>query len=279
MGAEQVLRVLVVDDDEEDFLIVREMFREIKNTRYDLTWRGDFASALTALSAADQDVCLIDYQLRGHNGLEILAAARLMDCEIPLIMLTGIGDPELDAAALAAGATDYLVKGSFGSALLARALRYAIERKRSERELRRVAQVLEAKNEELVVMHRELTRRNAELSTPILPISERVILIPVLGVMDHLITARLLDTMLTGIVARGAQVVILDFTGVTALHATGHDALGRLASATKLVGARLVVTGVRPAVASVLVQLESTTSGVAFSSTLMAGITLATGRR
>ncbi len=158
-----LLKVLLVDDDEDDYLIALDVLREIASSHYEVDWASSYESGLSALLDGAYDVCLLDYRLEGRTGLELLGEAQRSGCKIPVIMLTGVGDKEVDLAAMAAGAADYLVKGRLDATLLERTIRYAIERKSSERELKQYAVNLEAKNRELVAMHEELAMKNAAL--------------------------------------------------------------------------------------------------------------------
>ncbi len=89
--------------------------------------------------------------------------ANHLGCAIPIIMLTGVGDDEIDMAAMSAGVADYLVKGRFDAQILERTIRYAIEHKRSQLKLKQYADTLEESNRQLVQMHEELAAKNAEL--------------------------------------------------------------------------------------------------------------------
>src|SRR5690349_20521812 len=128
-----VIRVLLVEDDEEDYFLARELFAEIQGKRFQVDWAKSFAQGFEAIKTRPYDVCLIDYRLGPENGLELLQNAIRQGCEAPIIMLTGQGEREVDLRAMAAGAADYLVKGRLDSGLLERSIRYAIERKRAGR--------------------------------------------------------------------------------------------------------------------------------------------------
>ena len=136
-------RLLLVDDDEDELLIVRSLLRESAHTmgalRFTLDWVSDVEAALREIERAQHDVYLIDYRLGDATGLQLIERAVAAGCEAPLILLSGLDDPRVDAEAIRAGATDYLVKDGLNGALLERTLRYAIAGKRSERELRAVA--------------------------------------------------------------------------------------------------------------------------------------------
>ena len=126
-----LLRVLVVDDDEEDFLILRDLLADYAQGRFELEWVGTLAAGAAALREDRHDVFLVDYQLGPDNGLDLVRLAVAEgSMHRPVIMLTGHGNAEVDREALSAGAADYLVKGNIDAEKLARALRYAAERTR-----------------------------------------------------------------------------------------------------------------------------------------------------
>ncbi|WP_176693213.1 EAL domain-containing protein [Arenimonas terrae] len=125
------LRVLVVDDDEEDFLILRDLLADHAQERFELAWVGTLREGIEALRADRHDVYMVDYQLGPDNGMELVRQAVAEGGRHrPVIMLTGQGNPDVDREALAAGASDYLVKGAIDAEKLARSLRYAAERGR-----------------------------------------------------------------------------------------------------------------------------------------------------
>jgi signal transduction histidine kinase len=156
-------RVLLVDDDREDYLITRETLGDVRGTRYSVAWAQTYDEALNALLTEPFDVCLLDHRLGAKTGLMLLQEAQNAGCETPVIMLTGVRDSVMDLAAMAAGAADYLVKGQFDAKLLEHTIRYAINHKRSELLLKRNAQALAEKNRELLAMHEELAAKNEEL--------------------------------------------------------------------------------------------------------------------
>jgi len=127
------IRVLLVDDDEEHYLISRDLLHDVESgPGFRLEWVARYEDALAAVKRAEHDVYLLDYRLGDRDGLELLREARQLGCGAPMILLTGQGDREVDLQAMAAGATDYLVKGEINAPLLERSIRYAIERSRVE---------------------------------------------------------------------------------------------------------------------------------------------------
>ena len=128
------VRVLLVEDDEDDAVLARQLLREIDPDGYELDWVADFESGLERLSAGGYDVCLIDYQLGPHDGVEFIGRAIELGAGAPMILLTGMGDRAVDVAAMNAGAADFLSKHQLSAALLERAIRYAIAQKRAEQQ-------------------------------------------------------------------------------------------------------------------------------------------------
>ncbi len=157
-------RVLVIDDDEEDFMTTRSLLGTVSNGQLRLEWVSTYDDGLAALRLGEHDAYLVDYRLGERDGLELVRAALEGGCEAPVILLTGQGDHEVDRAALEAGAADYLVKGSVDGTLLERAIRYAIEQKRAEHALRRLHTELETRVAERTAA---LTSANAALEAEI----------------------------------------------------------------------------------------------------------------
>jgi two-component system cell cycle sensor histidine kinase/response regulator CckA len=131
------VRVLLVDDDEDDFIITRDLLAKIKDHQYRLDWVNSYDAALTAIERREHDICLLDYRLGERTGLELLRETKTFPARPPMILLTGQGDREIDLEATKAGAADYLIKGQINSDKLERAIRYAIQGKRAEECLRR----------------------------------------------------------------------------------------------------------------------------------------------
>ena len=131
MNPNEPLRVLLVEDDEDDFILTRDLFNEIRGRPSQLEWKKTFDTGLEAMARNEHEVCLVDYRLGAHTGIELLRAAIEKGCKAPIILLTGQGEREIDMEAMKAGAADYLIKGRLDSGLLERSIRYAVERKRA----------------------------------------------------------------------------------------------------------------------------------------------------
>ncbi len=131
------VKILLVDDDEDDFIITRDLINRIGNRRYLLEWVNNYDDGLAAVRRGEHDICLLDYRLGEQTGLELLRASQSSHSRPPMILLTGQGDHEIDIEAMKAGAAEYLIKGQLNSDMLERAIRYAIEGKRAQQHLRR----------------------------------------------------------------------------------------------------------------------------------------------
>src|SRR5438552_10013483 len=129
------LKVLLVEDDEDDYILTRDFLAEIRGSNLELHWAEDYEAGLEAIRKDQHDVYLVDYRLGQNNGLELLRAAIAYGCQSPIILLTGLGDHKVDSEAMRSGAADYLVKGQFDASLLERSIRHSILRKRAERHL------------------------------------------------------------------------------------------------------------------------------------------------
>lgn len=134
------VQVLLVDDDEDDFIITRDLLADVGHVDYELTWVNQAQAAIDKIDAGSFDICLVDYRLGDGTGLDLIGHLGQRDDAPPTILLTGEADRALDIEAMKAGASDFLVKGQVTPPMLEKAVRYAIDRQRSERELARLAQ-------------------------------------------------------------------------------------------------------------------------------------------
>ncbi|AFZ11945.1 PAS/PAC sensor hybrid histidine kinase [Crinalium epipsammum PCC 9333] len=148
-------RVLLVDDDEDDYILTAEWLSEIQRAKFTLEWVATYDAALEIIAKKEHDVYLLDYRLGEYNGLELLQEAIALGCQAPIILLTGQGDHEIDLIAMKAGAADYLDKSKLGAQLLERSIRYAIERKQSEHKIREQAALLDIATDAIFVQDLE----------------------------------------------------------------------------------------------------------------------------
>jgi two-component system cell cycle sensor histidine kinase/response regulator CckA len=120
------VRVLLIDDDDDEAALTRLLLAGVEDVRYELDRVATFGEGLASIAHDDHDAYLIDHQLDGRTGVELVREAREAGSLAALIMLTGHRDRATDLAAMEAGATDFLLKGLTDGPLLDRTLRYAI---------------------------------------------------------------------------------------------------------------------------------------------------------
>jgi len=131
----ELVRVLLVEDDEDDYVITREMLAEV-GSRFELDWCADHDTALAVIRERRHDIYLLDYDLAGHAGLDLVRAG-FIGRAAPVIILTGHSDHEFDLLASALGVADFLVKQELNAASLDRSIRYAISRHAARADLAR----------------------------------------------------------------------------------------------------------------------------------------------
>ena len=161
---ENQLKILLVEDDEEDYILTKELLLQSKNIKYELIWTQSYPDAFELIKREEFDIVLVDYRLGEYNGLELLQDIVQIDDCIPVILLTGLGDDEVDLLAMKYGASDYLVKGEINSTILERSIRYSIESKKKEEEIIKLNEELERR---VIKRTLELEEANTELQKEI----------------------------------------------------------------------------------------------------------------
>jgi len=142
---ETPINILMIEDDDEDFLIARSLLASAAPNRFLLERQGSLEKGLEAI-ALTTEVVLLDLSLPDSQGWETFVRVRERAPHLPVILLTGLDDEKLGAQAVHGGAQDYLIKGQFDGRLLSRAILYAIERKTAEEHLEHLADELGAAN-------------------------------------------------------------------------------------------------------------------------------------
>lgn len=133
----ETIRILLVDDDEDDFVLTRDLVSRIpQSENYELLWCSNYEAAINAMLKGMHDVYLVDYRLGKQTGIDLLREAIKSNVSEPIIILTGKGDSHVDEEALRNGAADYLVKDRIDPMTLERSIRYSRMHARSLRELR-----------------------------------------------------------------------------------------------------------------------------------------------
>jgi len=135
MARKQLVRVLLIEDDEDDVLLTREYLAESASFRFEVEWEPAAETAMAKMVNGNYDVFLIDYRLDRHTGIDIIKFAQDKGVNRPCILLTGQGDLRVDLDATRYGAADYLVKTELSASTLERSIRYALSQARVIREL------------------------------------------------------------------------------------------------------------------------------------------------
>jgi PAS domain S-box-containing protein len=138
------LDILIIEDDEGDYLITEALLDRAQTIEYTLDWASTYEEGRDAILTDRYDACLVDYRLGAKSGLDLLDEVNAHGgIRAPIILLTGQGDLEVDLHAMEAGAADYLSKDQIDAPLLERSIRYAVERKEAEQRIREQAQLLD----------------------------------------------------------------------------------------------------------------------------------------
>ncbi len=133
-GAAGAVSLLLIEDDPGDALLVEEMAAD-SAVAFEIVWVRSLDEARLALKRGPLPDCIVlDLHLPDVQGLDALTSLQVHSAELPVIVMTGLAEEQAGLSLLARGAQDYLVKGHVDTNLLTRAVRYAIERKRAERE-------------------------------------------------------------------------------------------------------------------------------------------------
>jgi len=173
-GQNNTVKILIVDDDQDDFFITGEYIKHIPGSSYQVDWCPRYDDALQHMLARHYNLYLVDYRLGAKSGVDLLQDALNAHCEEPIILLTGKGNYEVDKQAMQLGAVDYLVKTELTIEKMERCIRYAIDRATTLKELkeneRKYRSIFE-KSKDIVFI--------ADLDLDILDINEAIL--PLLG--------------------------------------------------------------------------------------------------
>lgn len=136
------INVLLIDDDEDEYILFRDYLNEIEHNSYNITWIDNSFEGFEAIKQNQFDVYLIDYYLDAETGLSLIQKASKITTK-PLILVTGRIDFAVDEEAKLSGAADYIVKGESSPQLIDRVIRYSIERSKNIEEIIGLNQSLE----------------------------------------------------------------------------------------------------------------------------------------
>jgi two-component system, sensor histidine kinase and response regulator len=168
---EESLHILIVDDDEVDRMAVRRALMQ-SQISLTITEANTCATALVELESNKFDCAFLDYRLPDQNGLFLVQAARCLDVQHPLIVLTGQGDEKIAVELMKAGATDYLAKSQISATTLAQILRNAIRIDRAEREALATSKELQRSNDLLLQQNSDLEKQRIQIETQNLQLTD-----------------------------------------------------------------------------------------------------------
>lgn len=134
-----ITRVLLIDNNPADIRLVRESFSELKDVLFLINDTNSITTAVHQVSEQHFDIIILELSLPDSIGIETLHHMHSRAPNIPIIVLTNLDDDELALTAMRHGAQDYLLKGQFDINLLSRVIRYTIERKHAESEIKKLA--------------------------------------------------------------------------------------------------------------------------------------------
>ena len=142
---------------------------------------------------------------------------------------------------------------------------------------RKQAEEAEARRQQEIINAQALAIE--ELSTPLIPITDDILVMPLIGMMDSVRAKQIMHNLLEGLVASRGRVAIIDITGVPVVDTAVANALLQAAHAARLLGAEVILTGIRPEVAQTLVHIDAKLGAITTRGTLQSGIQHALGRR
>lgn len=129
-------KILIIDDDEDDYFIIADYIKQVDGTKFIIEWCNNYQSAVEQFKSCNYDIYFVDYRLGNETGLELLKEAILLQCDSPIILLTGKGNKAIDIEAMKSGATDYLIKSELNTEKLERCIRYSLDRASSLKALK-----------------------------------------------------------------------------------------------------------------------------------------------
>ena len=130
----EVIKVLLVEDDEDDYFLTADYLSQCESPSFNVTWVTNGQRAIDAMQAHSFDICLLDYILGAENALDVLATFKKAGISVPVVILTGQSDTRVDEMVMRAGAADYLTKSEIETPRFMRTMRYAMVRREMENE-------------------------------------------------------------------------------------------------------------------------------------------------
>ena len=163
------IRVLIIDDDEDDFFITSDLIRQIPDNNFKIDWCYNYDQGLKSINAGGYDIYFVDYRLGIKTGLDLLKEACENGCQEPIVLLTGKGNKVIDVEAMQIGATDYLIKSELSVEKLERCIRYSMERANSLRKIksneRKYRNIFEHSKDAVFILDENLAFQDMNIAT------------------------------------------------------------------------------------------------------------------
>lgn len=153
------VRILLVEDDEDDYFLTADSLSQCKSPVFELVWAKTGEEAIEHLQTDTFDLCLLDYLLGQENAMDVLEKLKSLSVTIPVVVLTGQADSIVDDRVMRAGAEDFLTKAEVDTPRFMRTIRYALVRREIETERlerNRIEQQNKAKDKFLAHLGHEL---------------------------------------------------------------------------------------------------------------------------
>lgn len=130
------IRVVIIDDDEDDYFILSDFINEIEGSSFSIEWCHNYSRGIQKIKSGEYDIFFVDYRLGNRTGLDLLREVNAEHMDTPIVLLTGKGSKDIDIKAMQYGATDYLIKAELSVEKMERCIRYSLDRAENLKELR-----------------------------------------------------------------------------------------------------------------------------------------------
>lgn len=160
----KAIKLLLIEDSRAQTRLLKQMLAEVQGARFEIEGAERLSDGLSALAKGSFDVVLLDLCLPDASGLDTLVSIHCQHPHVPVVVLTGLDDESVAMEAVKLGAQDYLLKGQVQGPMLARAIRYSIERKGAEERIKQLNEDRERRIIELSSANKALDALTRELA-------------------------------------------------------------------------------------------------------------------